>query len=193
MTQEQNLRDKIEILYSNRKTISIEIQSSLRIVVRAPKRIRKSELNGFIDSRMGWLEQHYRKMQERTEQQKDAAPAAKLQLEHPLEWYQKQAAMTIAQRAAFYAPRMQVTYGRIAIRNQKTRWGSCSSLGNLNFNWKLILLPPELLDYVVVHELAHRKEMNHSPAFWEVVEQEMPDYRERRAQLKKARIKTEYD
>lgn len=62
--------------------------------------------------------------------------------------------------------------------------GSCSSAGNLNFNWKLILIPPELLDYVVVHELAHRKEMNHSPRFWAVVEKELPDYRDRREKLK---------
>ena len=80
---------------------------------------------------------------------------------------------------------MGVTYNRITIREQKTRWGSCSSAGNFNFNWKLVLMPSELLDYVVVHELAHRKEMNHSPRFWAVVEKELPDYRERREKLKK--------
>ena len=79
-------------------------------------------------------------------------------------------------------------YGRITIREQKTRWGSCSSKGNLNFNWKLVLLAPELLDYVVVHELAHRREMNHSKNFWKIVEAELPDYRERRARLKECRI-----
>ena len=70
----------------------------------------------------------------------------------------------------------------------KTRWGSCSNKGNLNFNWKLILLAPELLDYVVVHELAHRREMNHSKNFWKIVEAELPDYRERRRRLKECRI-----
>ena len=71
---------------------------------------------------------------------------------------------------------------------QKTRWGSCSSKGNLNFNWKLVLLAPELLDYVVVHELAHRREMNHSKNFWKIVEAELPDYREHRRRLKECRI-----
>ena len=83
---------------------------------------------------------------------------------------------------------MGVDYGRITIREQKTRWGSCSSKGNLNFNWKLVLLAPELLDYVVVHELAHRREMNHSKNFWKIVEAELPDYREQRRRLKECRI-----
>lgn len=92
------------------------------------------------------------------------------------------------ERTAYFAKRMGVDYGRITIREQKTRWGSCSSKGNLNFNWKLVLLDPELQDYVVVHELAHRREMNHSVAFWKVVEAELPDYRERRRRLKECRI-----
>ena len=79
---------------------------------------------------------------------------------------------------------MGVTYGRISIRSAKTRWGSCSSEGDLNFHWKLVLMPPEVLDYVVVHELAHRKEMNHSRKFWAEVKNVLPDYEKRRKWLK---------
>ena len=77
-----------------------------------------------------------------------------------------------------------MTYGRITIREQKTRWGSCSSKGNLNFNWKLIRMPQEILDYVVVHELAHRMEMNHSPRFYRIVASVLPDYKIRERWLK---------
>ena len=107
-------------------------------------------------------------------------------MEHPeLEaLYREQARARISERAAWFARIMGVSYGRITIRAAKTRWGSCSAKGNLNFHWKLILMPEEVLDYVVVHELAHRKQMNHSPAFWAEVEKVLPDYRERRRWLK---------
>ena len=94
----------------------------------------------------------------------------------------------IERQVEYYAKIMGVTYGRISMRNQKTRWGSCSSNGNLNFNNRLLFVPKELVDYVVVHELAHRKEMNHSNAFWNVVEKYMPDYKERRKKLREYHI-----
>ena len=80
------------------------------------------------------------------------------------------------ERLEFYAPRVGVTYGRVTIREQRSRWGSCSSRNNLNFNWKLIMAPPGVLDYVVIHELCHLHEFNHSPRFWALVEAQMPEY-----------------
>ncbi len=82
----------------------------------------------------------------------------------------------LTERVAFYAPRVGCSPGRITIREQKTRWGSCSGKGNLNFNWKLIMAPPAALDYVVIHELCHLHEFNHSPAFWARVRLHCPDY-----------------
>ena len=94
----------------------------------------------------------------------------------------------ITQRVQYYSLKMDVTYNRVSVRNQKTRWGSCSSKGNLNFNYRLFYLPEELLDYVVVHELAHRLHMNHSKDFWQEVERYFPDYKECRKQLKEVEL-----
>ena len=88
------------------------------------------------------------------------------------------------ERLRHYAPLMGVDYGQVSVRNQKGRWGSCSSKGNLNFNYRLHYLPQELMDYVVVHELAHRVHMNHSPQFWALVQRYMPDYRECKRKLR---------
>ena len=99
-------------------------------------------------------------------------------------YYRNLAREVLGARTGYYARKMGVTYGRISIREQKTRWGSCSSVGNLNYNWKLVLMPPGVLDYVVVHELAHRREMNHSAAFWKVVATWMPDYKKYRKWLR---------
>lgn len=100
-------------------------------------------------------------------------------------WYRQEARRYLEEKTARWSAIMKVDYGRIAVRDQATRWGSCSARGNLNFNWRLVLLPEKLADYLVVHELAHRIHMNHSHAFWQVVERELPDYRLRRSELKR--------
>lgn len=92
--------------------------------------------------------------------------------------------LKIGKRVRHYCETMGVTVGYVTVKNQKTRWGSCSAKGNVNFNYQLAFLPDELLDYVVIHELAHRHHMNHSRAFWAEVEKYCPDYLERREQLK---------
>ncbi len=91
----------------------------------------------------------------------------------------------IRSRLEFFNTHYGFAYKRVAIKNQRRCWGSCSALGNLNFSYKLLFLPPGLSDYVIAHELCHLKELNHSPRFWALVAETMPDYEQRRALLKK--------
>jgi predicted metal-dependent hydrolase len=100
-------------------------------------------------------------------------------------WYRQQVRQVCTERVAFYAAKMGVTYERIRISSARTRWGSCSSRGTLSFTWRLVLAPLDVVDYVVVHELAHRREPNHSSRFWAIVAQFLPDFKQRRDWLKK--------
>lgn len=101
------------------------------------------------------------------------------------DWYVKQAKLWIPKRVSFFAKQMGESFGRITIKNQRKRWGSCSSARNLNFNWRLIMAPPEVLDYVVVHELCHLRQMNHSKEFWREVENVLWDYKVHKSWLEK--------
>lgn len=99
-------------------------------------------------------------------------------------WLREYARAALGSKVQYFADKMNVSVGKIAIKEQKTRWASCSSKGNLNFNWKLVLMPEKIQNYVVVHELAHRKQMNHSGAFWAEVETVLPEYQEYRKWLR---------
>ncbi len=99
-------------------------------------------------------------------------------------WYRQQAKRLIKQRADELCPRLGVTYNRLTVRGAKTRWGSCSQKANLNFNWKLIMVPEPVIDYVIIHELTHLKEMNHSKNFWNLVAEHCPQWRKHRKWLK---------
>ncbi len=98
--------------------------------------------------------------------------------------YKEQARTLVSLRLTHFNQFYNLKLNRVFIKNQKSRWGSCSSKGNLNFNYKIALLPPHLADYIIVHELCHLKEFNHSHAFWDLVAQTMPDWKKRRNELK---------
>ena len=166
---------------SRRKTIAIQIDRNGQVILRTPYGITKRQAEKFLDEKKDWILKNIRQVENR---KTDQIMISEEQRREGIE----RAKRIFPERTAYCALRMGVDYGRITIREQKTRWGSCSSKGNLNFNWKLVLLAPELLDYVVVHELAHRREMNHSKNFWKIVEAELSDYRERRRRLKECRI-----
>lgn len=173
-------REDFEIIRSNRRTISLEITPAGLVLVRAPSHMSDAEIRVFVESKSSWLTKHLQKK----EKDMDSLQEEGYFTQQEINRLVALAKQVIPEKVAYYARLMGVTYGRISIRKQKTRWGSCSREGNLNFNCLLMMAPPEVLDYVVVHELSHRLEMNHSARFWAQVEKVMPDYRVPRKWLK---------
>ena len=161
-----------ELIYSTRKTIAIQLMEDGNVVVRAPKRAGKHAIEKFLKEKEDWILTKQQEIREASENRKSRqlTDAQRLKMINL-------AKEVFAAKTAYFARIMGVSYGRITIREQKTRWGSCSSAGNLNFNWKLLLAPEEVVDYVVIHELAHRREMNHSARFYAVVAEIKPDYK----------------
>ncbi len=164
------------VIRSDRKTVSLQVRPDGTIQVRAPRKLSDRAIRDFVQSKESWLREKLQKYERR--------PVRPALTEAELDNLKKQAKTDIAARVRRFAPLVGVSYGRITIRAQKSRWGSCSGEGNLNFNCLLMLCPTEVRDYVVVHELCHRKEMNHSAAFWAQVARVMPDHRQRRQWLK---------
>lgn len=160
----------VTVIPSHRKTISLTIEWDLRVVMRVPLGTTRAEVRNILEEKQAWLQYHLELARQR---QKDAAPPL---TEAELRALTEQAKLVLPERAAYFAPLVGVTYGRITIRHQVSRWGSCSTKGNLNFNCLLMLCPPEAADYIVVHELCHRLEMNHSAEFWAHVARVMPEY-----------------
>lgn len=97
----------------------------------------------------------------------------------------------IVPRTAALAKTMNTSYGRLTLKEQRSRWGSCSSLGNLNFNWRLVHFPPAIIDYVIIHELAHRTHLNHSAAFWNLVARYDPEHTKHQGWLKRRQLVVE--
>ncbi len=174
------MKQTIKLIRSNRRTISLEITPSGQVLVRAPRYMSEAEVQRFVEEKSSWLAKHL----QRKEEDMDSLQTEGRFTEEEIERMRRLAKQIISEKVAYYARMMGVTYGRITIRRQKTRWGSCSREGNLNFNCLLMMAPPEVLDYVVVHELGHRLEMNHSSRFWTQVENVIPNYRKPRKWLK---------
>ena len=168
------------LVRSSRKTLAVQIRADGTVIARAPLRMPKDRILCFLSEKASWIRMQQGRMQEREKMRQQARIHLDAAQEKEL---RERAKSVLAQRTAYFARQVGVTYGRITVRDQKTRWGSCSQTGNLNFNFRLILAPSEVLDYVVVHELCHRRQMNHSAQFWQEVAQVLPDYRERKAWL----------
>ena len=157
------------ILRSRRRSAAIQVKDG-RILLRVPRSYSHRQIRELVASHRRWLQNAWEREVRRRE---EAGPPLSAEEQKALILRAKQ---VIPARVAYYAPLVGVTYGRIILRCQKTRWGSCSAKGNLNFNWLLLLAPEPVLDSVVVHELCHRKEMNHSRRFYAEVYRVFPEY-----------------
>ena len=169
-----------ELLRSKRRTLSLELRPDGAVLVRAPLRCSERDIQAFVARSRPWLE---RKLAERERLIAEAGSLPPFS-EAELQELKARGRQVFAERAAYFAPLVGVSYRSISVRSQRSKWGSCSSAGGLSFNCLLLLAPPEVLDYVVVHELCHRKEMNHSPRFWAEVSRVLPGWAVQRRWLK---------
>lgn len=164
---------------SGRKTLSLEITRELNILVRAPMRLSRREIDRFVESRSGWIASHLEKQRLRAE----AGLYGDLSAAE-IEFLREKALTVIPGRVRYYGQLMGLEPAGIRITGARTRFGSCSGKNRLCFSYRLMLYPPEAVDYVVVHELAHIRHKNHGPAFYTLIAAILPDYRARRNLLK---------
>ncbi|MBQ2719044.1 MAG: M48 family metallopeptidase [Clostridia bacterium] len=163
------------VIRSSRRTLALELTPAGEVLVRAPFAVSERDVQAFFEGHRAWVERRLPALRERL------APPLTKEEETAL---RQRAKEDLPQRTARWATRMGITYGSVRITSARRRLGSCSSLGNLSFSFRLMAHPEEIIDYVVVHELAHRKQMNHSQEFYKLVARYLPDYRQRIALLR---------
>ena len=167
----------VEVRRSKRKSAAIKITADMQIVVFVPLYVSNNEIERMVISKSKWIDEHMLKVQSTIDER---SKLEKITFEQVKE-LADQAVEYIPKRVKYYAEKENFVYNKITIKNLVSRWGSCSTKGNLNFNCLLMLTPDYVIDYIVVHELCHLREMNHSEKFWAKVEKIMPDYQ--RAEL----------
>ena len=168
-----------KVIKSDRRTLAVQIKNG-EVIVRAPRRISDGEIGRFVNGNLPWIEKHLALWQENQQRLSSLPPLTADELKE----LTGLASAVIPQRVRLYASLIGVDYGRITVRTQKTRWGSCTAEGNLSFNCLLMLAPTEVLDSVIVHELCHRKHMNHSKDFYAEIERVYPEYKKHNGWLK---------
>jgi predicted metal-dependent hydrolase len=151
------------------KHISIRIVQGGEVVVTKSKRISVAQVEAVIHKKRDWIISKIKLMQSR--------PKEPVMSRAEYVELKKKAYEVVTKKVIYFNTLYNFSYNKITIKNQKTRWGSCSSRGNLNFNYRLATLPEHLVDYIVVHELCHLKEMNHSQRFWDLVAKTIPEYK----------------
>ena len=165
-----------KLLRSKRKTLSVEVDESGLVIVRAPLRMPLIMIEAFLSSRSVWISRAVEK------QRKKSAGAVHV-TEQDLKFLRKQAKEILPGRIAFFAKRMGLEVPPFRVTSARTRYGSCSPKNSLSLSLFLMVNPPEAIDYVVVHELAHIRNKNHGPRFWSEVASVLPDWKARKKAL----------
>ena len=165
-----------EIIYSKRKTVSIKIEQGI-VIVKAPLGVAKKEIKSIVDKHRDWIDRAVVREKKKREKYESLD-------ESQVRILKKQARIHLTGLCEKYSALMGLSYNRISITSAKKRFGSCSSNKNISFSYLLMLYPEAAREYVVVHELAHLCEMNHSARFYAIIERYMPDYKERKKLLK---------
>ena len=174
----------IVVIRSDRRSFAIEIGMDKKIKVRVPRRASKAQIEEMLKVKHDWILKTLDKIEQRNTAEAREYEEAKPLSSEEIKKLKKEARNHLASLTKYWAEKIGVSYGRISIRGQKTRWGSCSSKGNLNYNYLLMLCPDDVIEYVVIHELCHRVYMNHSKRFWEKIEEFCPNYRQARKWFK---------
>jgi len=173
------------IVRSKRRSIGFEVRPGGKITVRIPMRASVNTVKEIIEDKKDWLYEMYLKQKDKIdtdslrEAERNDPRTAYLEKK-----YRQAAKRYIYERVEYYIEMIGGHYSSIRIGDQKTRWGSCSNNGTLSFSWRLMLAPPRVLDYVVIHEICHLTYMDHSKNFWDLVSVYDPDYKEHRKWLK---------
>lgn len=165
-----------DIVYTDRRNLSLCIKDG-ELIVRAPRSAKREDIDKALSAHEEWIEKHLTR-------QKNKKERFDRLTDEDIARLKEQAREIIPQKVAYYAARMGISYGKVTITSAKTRFGSCSSTKDLCFSYRLMTYPDEAIDYVVVHELAHIREMNHSRRFYAIIETQLPDYKERKKLLK---------
>lgn len=189
-----NISFSYSLIRSKRKTVSISIDPVRGIVVKAPTNYKESSLLELLKKHEQKIINLLRKNEIVSKAFEDEGKFMYLGEMRPMihsdssqleAWLVEEASKVILGRIKAISARIGVYPQKVSLRSQKTRWGSCSSKGNISLNWKLIFAPIEVIDYVIIHELCHLQQMNHSNAFWTLVSSYAPHYKEQREWLKK--------
>ena len=167
---------EVKVIYSKRKTVSISIVNCAP-VIKAPIGTDAETIKRIVLKHSKWIEKHI-------EQQRRKTSLFENLTEDDIKRIKKEAKEYFNDKTEHYAGIMGINYGRITITSAKKRFGSCTSVGNISYSYRLMLYPEAAREYVVVHELAHRKEMNHSKRFYDIIARVMPDYKYRKSLLK---------